>query len=73
MDCSTLDFPLLHYLLEFAQTHVHCVNGAIQPSDPLVAHSPPALNLSQQHLFQRVSSSTIALSKFISLTNIIDT
>ena len=31
MDCSTPDFPVLHYLLEFAQTHVHWVNDAIQP------------------------------------------
>ena len=27
--------PCLHYLLEFAQTHVHWVNDAIQPSHPL--------------------------------------
>ena len=32
MDCSTLGLPVLHYLPEFAQTHVHCVNDAIQPS-----------------------------------------
>ena len=25
-------FPVLHYLLEFAQTHVHSVGNAIQPS-----------------------------------------
>ena len=23
VDCSTLGFPILHYLLKFAQTHVH--------------------------------------------------
>ena len=23
MDCSTIGFPVLHYLLEFSQTHVH--------------------------------------------------
>ena len=33
MDCSTLDFPVLHYFLEFAQTHVCCVNDAISPSN----------------------------------------
>ena len=27
--------PWLHYLLEFAQTHVHWVSDAIQPSHPL--------------------------------------
>ena len=28
MDCSTPDFPVLHYLLEFAQTRVHWVRDA---------------------------------------------
>ena len=35
MDCSKPDFPVLHYLPEFAQTHVHWVDDAIQPSHPL--------------------------------------
>ena len=35
VDCSTLGFPVLRYLLEFAQTHVHWVTDAIQPSYPL--------------------------------------
>ena len=57
MDCSTAGFPVLHYLLELAQTHVHCVSDAIQPSHPLSAPSPPAFRLSQhQGLFQWVSS-----------------
>ena len=30
--CSTPGFPVLHYMLEFAQTHVHWVGDAIQPS-----------------------------------------
>ena len=34
MDCSTPGFPVLHYLSEFAQTHVHWVHDAIQPSHP---------------------------------------
>ena len=29
MDCSTPGFPVLHYLLEFAQAHVHSVSDAI--------------------------------------------
>ena len=54
---STPGFPVLHYLLEFAQIHVHWVSDAIQPSRPLSPPSPPALNLSQhQGLFQLVSS-----------------
>ena len=35
MDCSTPGFPVLHYLLQFAQTQVHRVNDAIQPSHSL--------------------------------------
>ena len=47
-----------HQLPELAQTHVHQVSDAIQPSHPLLSPSPPAFNLSQhQGLFQRVSSS----------------
>ena len=34
-DCSTPGFPVLHYLPEFVQTHVHCVDDAIQPPHPL--------------------------------------
>ena len=57
MDCSTPGFSVLHYLLELAQIHVHCVGDAIQPSHPLSPTSPPALNLCQhQGLFQCVSS-----------------
>ena len=40
-------FPVLHYLLELAQTHVHRVIDAIQPAHPLSSPSPSALNLSQ--------------------------
>ena len=51
------DFPVLHYLPEFAQTCVHSVSDAIQLSPPLSPASPPALNLSQdQGLFQWVRS-----------------
>ena len=48
-------FPLLHYLLEFAQTHVHWVSDAIPAILSSVAPSPSAFNLSQhQGLFQWV-------------------
>ena len=36
MDYNMPGFPVLHYLLEFAQTHVHWVNDAIQPSLSLI-------------------------------------
>ena len=55
--CNTPGFPVLHYLPEFAQTHVHWNNDAIQPALPL-SSSSPALPLAQhQGLFQWVSSS----------------
>ena len=50
INCSTPGFPVLHYLLEFAQTHVHWVSKAIQPSHPLSPPSPPALSLSQHRV-----------------------
>ena len=44
--------------LELAQTHVHWVGDAIQPSHPLSSPSPPTFKLSQhQGLFQWVNSS----------------
>ena len=36
MNCSTPGFSVLHHLPEFAQTHVHWVSDAIQPSHPLL-------------------------------------
>ena len=52
MDGSTLGFPVHHQLPELAQTHVHQVGDAIQPSHLLPSPSPPAFNLAQhQGLF----------------------
>ena len=48
--------PCLHYLPEFAQSHVRWVSDAIQLSPLLSPSSPPALNLSQhQGLFQELA------------------
>ena len=44
---SAPGFPVLHYLPEFAQTHVQCISDPMQPSNPLSPSSPPSLNLSQ--------------------------
>ena len=56
MDCSTPGFPVLQQLPQSAQTHVHRVSDAMQPSHPLSSPSP-AFNLSQnQGLFQWVSA-----------------
>ena len=57
-DCSTPGLPVHHQTPELTQTHVHWVGDAIQPSQSLSSHSPPAFNLSQhQGLSQWVSSS----------------
>ena len=54
MVCSMLGSPFHHQLRELAQTHVHQVGDATQPSHPPSPPSLPALNLSQpQGLFQR--------------------
>ena len=58
MNRSTPGLPVHHQLPEFAQTHVHRVSDAIQPSHPLSSPSPPAPNPSQhQSLLQWVNSS----------------
>ena len=51
MNCSTLGFPVYHQLLELAQTHVHWVSDAIQPSHPLLSPSPPAFHLCSIRVF----------------------
>ena len=43
MDCNTPGFPVLHHLLEFAQTHVHQVSDSIQPSHPLLSPLLPSM------------------------------
>ena len=56
MDCSKPGLPVLHHLLELAQTH--WVGDAIQLSHPLSSLFPPAFNLSQhQGLFKWINSS----------------
>ena len=65
--------PVHRQLLELAQTHVHRVSDAIQPSHPLSSSSPPAFNL-HQSLTQWVSFShhmakVLELQLSISLSN----
>ena len=53
MNHSTPGLLVHHQLLEFAQTRVHQVGDATQPSHPLSSPFPPAPNPSQhQSLFQ---------------------
>ena len=58
MDCSTPGFPVHHQLLELAQTHVHGVSGAIQPSHPLSV--PPFSSCLQSFL----ASGSFPISQF---------
>ena len=53
MDCSVPGFPVHHQFLELAQTHVHRVSDAIQPSNPLSSTS--AFNLSQHQTTLQVN------------------
>ena len=39
MDCSPPGLPVHHHLPEFAQTHVHWVSDAIQPTHPVFPFS----------------------------------
>ena len=58
MNSSTPGFPVLHYLPEFSQTHVHWVSiDAIQSSHPLSPPSLFALSLAQhQRLFLKMKN-----------------
>ena len=56
MACSMTGFPVLHYLLDFAQIQVHWAGNAIQPSHPLL----PLLLLSSIFPSIRVFSSELA-------------
>jgi len=55
IDCSTPGFPVIHYLPEFAQTHVHWISNAIQPSHHLSPPSPLTFNLPSIRIFSNES------------------
>ena len=61
MNCSTPGFPDHHQLPELAQTHVHRVSDAIQPSHPLSSPPPPDFYLSQHQSFFFFFSSELVL------------
>ena len=69
MDCSMTGFPVHHQLLELAQTYVHRVGDAVQPSHPLLSPSHPAFNLSKhQGLFQMSQLFTLRWPKYWSFS-----
>ena len=50
---ATPGFPVHRQLPELAQTHVHQVSDAIQPTHPLLSPLTPAFSISQhQGIFQ---------------------
>ena len=68
MDCSTPGFPVLHYLPEFAQTHVHWFSDAIQPSHPLSSPSPPSSVFPSIKVFSNESVLCIRWPKYWSFS-----
>ena len=66
--CTMPGFLVLHYLLEFAQTHGHWVTDATQPSHPLLPPSSPALSLSQHWVFSNKSALCIRWPKYQSFS-----
>ena len=68
MDCSTPGFPVLHHLPGLAQTHVHWVGDAIQPSHTLLSPSPPTFSLSQNQDFSKESALCIRWPKYWSFS-----
>ena len=76
MDCRTPGFPAHHQLLELAQTHVHWVGDAIQPSHPLtppfsswLQSSPASGSFHMSQLFTWGGQSIRSFSFSICLSN----
>ena len=61
-------FLVYHQLLELAQTHVHQVSDAIQPSHPLSSPYPPVFSLSQHQIFPKESVLCIGWPKYWSFS-----
>ena len=68
MNCSTPGLPVHHQCLEFAQTQVHQVGDAIQPSHPLSSPSPPAPNPSSVRGFSNESTLHMRWPKYWSFS-----
>ena len=68
MNWSTPDFSVLHYLLEFAPTHLHWVSDAIQPSLRLWSPSPLPLNFPSIRVFSNEVAFCIRWPKYWSFS-----
>ena len=67
-NCSTPGLPVHHQLPELAQTQVHRVSDAIQPSHLLSSPSLPAFNFSQHQGFSNGSALCIRWPKYWSFS-----
>ena len=70
-NCSTPGFPVLHHLLEFSQTPVHWVGGAIESSHPLLPLLLPTIFPSIR-VFSNELAVCIRWSKYWSFSFIIN-
>ena len=61
-------FPVHHQLLELAQTYIHGVSDAIQPSHPLSSPSPPASIFPSIRVFSSESALCIRWPKYWSFS-----
>ena len=68
-DCIIPGFPVCHHLPELAQTDVHWVGDAVQPSHPLLSPPPPVFNISQHQGLFNESALSIKWSKNWSLSS----
>ena len=68
MDCNMPGFPVHHQLPELAQTHVHHVSDAIQPSHSLSSASSSSFNLSQHQGLSSESVLSIRWPKYWSFS-----
>ena len=68
MDCSTTGLLVHHQLPEFAQTHVHWVSDAIQPSHPLSSPFLPPSILPSVRVFSNELVLPIRWPKFWSFS-----
>ena len=68
MDCSMPGLPVHHQLPELAQTHVHQVGDAIQPSHPLLSPSLPASVFPSIRVFSNASVLRIRWPKYWSFS-----
>ena len=68
MDCSTPGLPVHHQKPELAQTHVHRVSDAIQPSHPLSSPSPLGSIFPSIRVFSNESVLRIRWPKYCSFS-----